>query len=111
MKNVRYTIFALTLLFVLVLSSCAAPTPETVVVVVTATDSPATEEAPTMAPPQPSISVSLTGPQNGETMRWLDGSTLVYIPAGDFTMGNNDFNAPSHNVTLDGYWIQQTPVT
>lgn len=111
MKNVRYTIFALTLLFVLVLSSCAAPTPETVVVVVTATDSPVTEEAPTMSPPQPSISVSLAGPQNGETMRWLDGSTLVYIPAGDFTMGNNDFNAPSHNVTLDGYWIQQTPVT
>lgn len=111
MKNARYTIFALTLLFVLVLSSCGSPTPETVVVVVTATDAPAVPEPPTVEPPVAMEPLTLAGPQSGETMTWLDGSSLVYIPAGDFVMGNNDFNAPTHSVMLDGYWIQQTPVT
>ncbi len=111
MKNARYTIFALTLLFVLVLSSCGAPTPETVVVVVTATDAPATAE-PTAVEPPPVVAepIALAGPQSGETMTWLDGSTLAYIPAGDFQMGDG-INTLTINVTLDGYWMQQTPVT
>jgi formylglycine-generating enzyme required for sulfatase activity len=108
MKNTRYMIFALTLL--LVLSSCGSPTPETVVVVVTATDAPVTAEAPTSEPVAPMEPVALAGPQSGEEMTWLDGSTLVYIPAGDFRMGDGT-NTLTINVTLDGYWMQQTPVT
>lgn len=37
-----------------------------------------------------------------------DGMTLVFVPAGEFTMG--DF-WNSHKVTLDSYWIDQTEVT
>jgi eukaryotic-like serine/threonine-protein kinase len=42
--------------------------------------------------------------------------TMVYVPAGDFTMGSllgvgSDEEAPKHLVTLDGYWIDRTEVT
>jgi formylglycine-generating enzyme required for sulfatase activity len=78
-------------------------------VVVTATDLPATE-APTVEPTPVLEPVALSGPQSGEKMKWVDGSVLVYIPAGGFTMGDG-INTLTHNVTLDGYWIQQTEVT
>lgn len=95
----------------LIASSCAAPTPETIVVVVTATDAPPVE-APTQeaAPTAALAPVALAGPQSGEKMRWIDGSALLYIPPGEFTMGDG-VNAYAHPVTLDGYWIQQTLVT
>ncbi len=110
MKNARYVILAYTMALAFLLSACGTPAPETVIVVVTATDAPATE-TPT-AEPTPSLEpVSLGGPQNGEPLRWIDGSTLVYIPAGDFTMGDNGFDSPAHTITLDGYWIQETKVT
>lgn len=109
MIKVRNLLFGLGLTLVFVLSSCGTPTPEVVTIVVTATDQPATEPpvteaAPSLAP------VSLGGPQNGETIKWIDGSMLVYIPAGSFTMGYGG-DAPVHSVSLDGYWIQQTKVT
>lgn len=110
MKNVRTMILALTLTLMIVLSSCGTPTPEVVTVVVTATDQPATE-APSAMTTQPLAPINLGGPQNGETMKWIDGSTLVYIPAGDFSMGDNGFDAPVHTVSLDAYWLQQTKVT
>jgi formylglycine-generating enzyme required for sulfatase activity/uncharacterized caspase-like protein len=43
-----------------------------------------------------------------------DGMTLLYVPAGDFTMGSDNGEAdekPVHQVTLDAYWIDQTEVT
>ena len=47
-----------------------------------------------------------------------DGMVMVYVPAGPFLMGsaNSDPNArddekPQRMVYLDGYWIDQTPVT
>jgi formylglycine-generating enzyme required for sulfatase activity/mono/diheme cytochrome c family protein len=43
-----------------------------------------------------------------------DGADMVYIPAGEFTMGSHDGEAnekPVHKVMLDGYYIYQTPVT
>lgn len=108
MKQVRNLTLGLTLLLVLVLSSCAAPTPEVVTVVVTATNQPATEAPPaevaTLAP------LAIGEPQSGETIKWIDGSVLVYIPEGNFTMGYGG-DAPVHSVSLDAYWIQQTKVT
>ena len=108
MIKVRYAALAgLTLLMFLVTSCSGTPTPE--VVVITATSQPATE-APTIQPTATFVPIALSGPQNGSTMDWVDGSNLIYIPAGDFTMGDG-FYALSHNVTLDGYWIQETKVT
>ena len=39
---------------------------------------------------------------------------MVYVPAGEFTMGSNDgdsYDKPIHTVALDAYWIDRTEVT
>lgn len=41
---------------------------------------------------------------------------MVWIPGGEFTMGSNDEEAkadekPSHPVKVDGFWMDETPVT
>jgi len=47
-----------------------------------------------------------------------DGMGLVYVPAGEFTMGSagsdgdaDDDEKPQHKVYLDAYWIDRTEVT
>ena len=42
-----------------------------------------------------------------------DGADMVFVPAGEFTMGSSDFDEekPIHRVMLDGYYIYRTPVT
>ena len=109
MKKARNVMLGLFLSVVFVLASCATPTPEVITVVVTATSQPT--EAAAATPDQPPAPVTLGGPQSGESIKWIDGSALIYIPAGNFTMGDGGFDAPAHSVSLDGYWIQQTKVT
>jgi formylglycine-generating enzyme required for sulfatase activity len=58
------------------------------------------------------VSVSALG--IGSTMIGKDGMTLLYVPAGEFTMGSDNGRAnekPVHKVTLDAFWIDQTEVT
>jgi formylglycine-generating enzyme required for sulfatase activity len=58
------------------------------------------------------VSLDLAGPSGGTSMRWADGSNLVYVPAGDFQMGDSSIpDAPQTSVYLDGYWISLTEVT
>jgi formylglycine-generating enzyme len=41
-------------------------------------------------------------------------SDMVWIPGGAFRMGSNDHypeEAPAHRVSVDGFWIDRTPVT
>ena len=40
-----------------------------------------------------------------------NGAKLVYVPAGEFKMGNGESDAPVHNVYLDAYYIDQFEVT
>lgn len=42
-----------------------------------------------------------------------DGMTLLFVPAGEFTMGSdlNSDEQPIHQVNLDDYWVDQTEVT
>jgi len=46
-------------------------------------------------------------------MTGKDGMTLLFVPAGEFTMGSNESldEQPIHQVYLDAFWIDQTEVT
>jgi formylglycine-generating enzyme required for sulfatase activity len=64
---------------------------------------PASETVPVAAPPAVQTRVSEK-----------DGMTMVYVPAGEFTMGSDNGEpdeAPAHTVALDGFWIDQTEIT
>lgn len=44
----------------------------------------------------------------------IDGAAMMYVPAGDFTMGSNDGGSdekPVHTVYLDAFWIDKFEVT
>jgi formylglycine-generating enzyme required for sulfatase activity len=70
----------------------------------TATPKPPISQ-PTKTPiPTPTLGI-------GSTMTGEKGETLVYVPAGEFTMGNGDSDAPVHTVYLDAYYIDQFEVT
>jgi formylglycine-generating enzyme required for sulfatase activity len=80
--------------------------------IVTVTVSPtdtATHKPLTLTPTKTPISTPTLG--IGSTMIGEKGETLVYVPEGEFTMGNGDSNAPIHTVYLDSFWIDQTEVT
>jgi formylglycine-generating enzyme required for sulfatase activity len=110
MKNVRNVIVVFTVIFTIILSACATPTP--LVVVVTATSLPPTEAQVIEPSSTPTlVTVAVAGPQSGTTMKWIDGSLLSYVAPAEFKMGYGGFDAPEHPVTLDGYWIYQTKVT
>lgn len=47
----------------------------------------------------------------GSTMIGEKGETLVYVPAGEFIMGDGANDAPIHTVYLDAFWIDQNEVT
>ncbi len=50
----------------------------------------------------------------GSTKIGDKGDILVYVPAGEFTMGSDNGDAeekPAHTVYLDAFWINQTEVT
>ena len=85
----------------------------------TATQTPFVPGTPTLVPststpqptetpvPTPALGVGSTD------ISPKDGMTLLYVPAGEFTMGSdvNPDEQPIHKVTLDAYWIDQTEVT
>lgn len=63
-------------------------------------------------PPTPIVA---SIPQLGDTRNSeIDGMQLIYIPPGDFLMGNDygaTYEKPEHSVYLDGYWIDKTEIT
>ena len=71
-----------------------------------------TEQASLIPSPQTILTQTLT-PDIGSTMTGKDGMTLLYIPAGEFTMGSESYDneKPIHTVDLDAFWIDQTEVT
>src|SRR5512142_1993273 len=92
----------------------------------------ATQPAPTQAPPiavQPTNTlipvpteqaatatlepVALAGPpmEVGSMWPYVDGSILVAVPGGPFTMGHGGSDNPEHTVTLSDFWIYQAKVT
>jgi formylglycine-generating enzyme required for sulfatase activity len=65
----------------------------------------------TALPPNPTIpSLGIGSTQ----LSPIDGMVLVYIPAGEFEMGNEAGSSderPVHTVYLDAFWMDQTEVT
>ena len=71
----------------------------------------------TLIPPTPTPGIGST------VISDKDGMTLLYVPAGKFTMGANhklvpnEYSSsytdsyPQHSVTLDSFWIDRTEVT
>jgi formylglycine-generating enzyme required for sulfatase activity len=111
MKLERVALFA-----VMLVAGCAAPAtetstatqPATVGVQPTAANVPtatATEVPPTLA--------AVTGPamEVGSRYYYVDGTTLVAVPAGEFLMGADGEDNPNHTVSLSDYWIYSTKVT
>lgn len=113
--NLRRVISGLILFVVMMVAGCTAPATETetatsteppsVQVESTATDSPPNTEVPTLvAAPGPAMEV-------GSRYYYVDGTSLVAVPAGEFLMGAEGADNPEHPVTLNDYWIYSTKVT
>ncbi len=79
----------------------------TLVAAVTGTGEPAVSATPTL------ITFEVSGPsmEVGSHYAYVDGSILVPVPAGEFTMGNNMPDSPTHKVSLSEFWIYRTEVT
>ncbi len=71
---------------------------------------PAEETAAATATLQP---VALAGPRMevGSMWPYVDGSILVAVPGGPFTMGHGGSDNPEHTVTLSDFWVYQAKVT
>jgi formylglycine-generating enzyme required for sulfatase activity len=96
----------LILLMITLLSSCA---PGTVAPLPTATAT---------ATSTPTITPTPDKPIGTKTKSEMDGMTLMYIPAGKFSMGtqtDGDWIGPDefplHDVYLDAFWMDQTEIT
>ena len=101
------------LMIVLIITACAPATPAPAP---TTTPVPATSTATIIPTPTLGIGSTLTSDK--------DGMTLVFVPAGEFTMGSDTGyktrvdlaglrgdERPEHQVVLDAFWIDQTEVT
>ncbi len=59
------------------------------------------------------VPIQLAGPpmEVGSLWPYVDGSILVAVPGGPFTMGHGGSDNPEHTVTLSDFWIYQAKVT
>ena len=106
----RYLINSGLVLFVImVVTACAPTATETLVPtqppVATST---ATESAVTEIPIVATIGLSM---EVGSTYPYVDGSTLIAVPAGESIIGADGLDNPEHRVTLSDFWIYSTKVT
>jgi formylglycine-generating enzyme required for sulfatase activity len=92
------------------------PTSSSTYTPVISTVTPTSTPFPSTATPTftPVIPTPTSKPVAGATMVWeKDGSVIVYVPAGEFTMGSDERSEeqPVHTVYLDNFWIDKYEVT
>jgi sulfatase modifying factor 1 len=95
-----HSTFRLAVLFLIALAACAPGS------------TPAVPGTGQPGSPSPEA-VNLAGPlmEVGSSWLYADGSLLVPVPAGVFTMGGGKTDNPAHEVNLPDYWIYRTKVT
>ncbi len=99
------------LLFMLLLAACG---PKDAEPTATPDDIPSANAEKTEVLPTPTsetFMINLAGPDIGTIMEWVDGSLMVYIPSGEFIMGQGGEDNPEHTVYLRDFWIYRTKVT
>lgn len=70
------------------------------------TKTPTATRDPNLPPPEPEAGAVWQRPQ--------DGMRMIYVPPGTFPMGSEEGHSddePVHDVTLDGFWLDETEVT
>lgn len=75
------------------------------------TTQPVIEASPTATAEPTAVPLKLSVPSIGTTMLWMDGSTLIYIPPGEFSMGGDAGDNPARTVNLSAFWIYSTKMT
>lgn len=96
------------LIIILILAGCAQETPESPDTPSAKPDTPTSAGGPSAAATVPAGESTPGKPASADGMVWIAG--------GEFTMGSDDelsrFNErPPHPVKVDGFWMDQTPVT
>jgi eukaryotic-like serine/threonine-protein kinase len=124
--NNKTLFLTILLLLSLIVSGCGSPAapsatmppaPATAVptVVPAASPTPQPVAEATAAPTlQPTNTTAATQASGAVKVSDKDGMLMVYVPAGDFSMGSLEGTSdeqPVHPVTLDAFWIDQTEVT
>ena len=58
------------------------------------------------------VPIILSGPpmEVGSYYQYVDGSILIAVPGGPFTMGHGGSDNPEHTVTLSDFWIYKAKV-
>lgn len=104
-------VFVLTALIVSACGQGQSQTP-TPTPAFTETPSPTFTPLPTITP-TPTFTLTPTPSIGSTTISDKDGMVMVFVPAGEFTMGSKLYGdeRPAHQVYLDGYWIDRTEVT
>ncbi|MBK9782250.1 MAG: SUMF1/EgtB/PvdO family nonheme iron enzyme [Anaerolineales bacterium] len=119
MKKVFYLVSMLTVLS-LVLAACGAPAANTDSADPGQSGAAGLEEAPTEAPPADAAvgnaglqTVDLAGPpmEVGSKFLYVDGTVLIAVPGGPFTMGYNFADNPEREITVGDFWMYSTKVT
>ena len=113
-----YFIFTFVIALTLLLSACnlgkTPPSGATEAPVTVAPIVPTLIEAPTEVPPTEAFApINLAGPEMtvGSTWEYVDGSTIVAVPGGEFIMGRGGSDNPQHTVNLGDFWIYRNEVT
>jgi eukaryotic-like serine/threonine-protein kinase len=118
MKNAFFIRFVVVFIFAFLintvfLGACMSPGPTATNPLPTLTSPPTTTSTSTPIPTETPLPPSST-PDIRTVISDKDYMHLLYVPAGEFTMGSEngfDDERPAHPVYLDEFWIDQTEVT
>lgn len=124
MKKQVFIVFSVVVIIAILITSCNFPgkalvatqTPPPVLATTPPPPDPSsTETTVETPPPDAEVAPAEFIPVSGSVLTWIDYSTFIYVPAGEFIMGEEKDpptdRSPEHKVSLEGFWIHQAEVT